>query len=211
MKESKLSETGLQHDRRWLIVDASTNRFISQRTHPKLALIQPNIVTDSKTGSLKGLKLELIGPLDKKALPITSLFVPLVPFKNPSSIKRKVEIWDRSIDGAVDQGDEVADFLTKYLQLDEDASSNNAGKFLRLVYLDLEGGSDGQKINSKYALSEKDISSYSDGYPILLASEQSLEALNSKLKTQITMHRFRPNIVGMKEKSISCQHSIFLN
>jgi len=36
---------------------------------------------------------------------------------------------------------------------------------------------------------------YSDGFPILLASQASLDDLNDKLKVSVPMNRFRPNIV----------------
>ena len=36
---------------------------------------------------------------------------------------------------------------------------------------------------------------FADGYPILLTTQQSLDALNSELKDPVLMHRFRPNIV----------------
>ncbi|MEM7647462.1 MAG: MOSC domain-containing protein, partial [Pseudomonadota bacterium] len=36
---------------------------------------------------------------------------------------------------------------------------------------------------------------FPDGYPFLLASQESLDALNEKLETPVTMDRFRPNIV----------------
>ena len=40
-----LEERGLAHDRRWMIVDAS-GRFVSQRKHPSLALVSPELHAD---------------------------------------------------------------------------------------------------------------------------------------------------------------------
>ncbi len=40
-----------------------------------------------------------------------------------------------------------------------------------------------------------DITSFSDGFPNLLISEASLEDLNSRVNIDLSMHRFRPNIV----------------
>lgn len=37
--------------------------------------------------------------------------------------------------------------------------------------------------------------SYADGYPLLLASEDSLAELNCRLATKVPMNRFRPNLV----------------
>lgn len=43
VQATKLSATGFEHDRRWMLVDTQ-NRFISQREHPELCLfnVQPN-------------------------------------------------------------------------------------------------------------------------------------------------------------------------
>jgi uncharacterized protein YcbX len=42
---------------------------------------------------------------------------------------------------------------------------------------------------------EKDIASFSDGFPNLMISEASLNDLNSRVDIELTMNRFRPNIV----------------
>lgn len=41
----------------------------------------------------------------------------------------------------------------------------------------------------------EDLVSFADGFPLLLASEASLEELNRRLETPVTMKRFRPNLV----------------
>jgi uncharacterized protein YcbX len=40
-----------------------------------------------------------------------------------------------------------------------------------------------------------ELTSFSDGYPVLIIGEASLQDLNRRLETPITMDRFRPNIV----------------
>jgi uncharacterized protein YcbX len=40
-----------------------------------------------------------------------------------------------------------------------------------------------------------DITSFSDGFPLLLISEASLQDLNSRLELPVPMRRFRPNLV----------------
>lgn len=50
-------------------------------------------------------------------------------------------------------------------------------------------------VEATYARSPSDHVSFADGYPILLISEASLEALNQKLETPVLMNRFRPNLV----------------
>ncbi|TRX39033.1 MOSC domain-containing protein [Flavobacterium restrictum] len=45
LQESKVTDRGLELDRRWLLVDGNS-RFLSQREYPKLALFQPEIAGD---------------------------------------------------------------------------------------------------------------------------------------------------------------------
>ncbi|MGG9972598.1 MOSC domain-containing protein [Ferruginibacter sp. SUN002] len=61
----------------------------------------------------------------------------------------------------------------------------------RLVYMPDETR---RKVNSYYAIN-KDITSLSDGYPMLMIGEASLEDLNKRLDDPVPMNRFRPNIV----------------
>ena len=49
-------------------------------------------------------------------------------------------------------------------------------------------------VDEKYAGSNQ-INSFSDGFPILIAGQQSLDFLNQKLKQPIDINRFRPNMV----------------
>lgn len=51
-----------------------------------------------------------------------------------------------------------------------------------------------RKVNPFYAVN-KDITSLSDGYPLLLIGEASLQNLNDRLKQPVAIDRFRPNIV----------------
>ena len=42
VKSVKITDRGFENDRRWLLVD-SENRFLTQREHPQMALLQPTI------------------------------------------------------------------------------------------------------------------------------------------------------------------------
>jgi uncharacterized protein YcbX len=42
LTSSKLATTGLSYDRRWMVV-STAGKFITQRTHPQMALIQPQV------------------------------------------------------------------------------------------------------------------------------------------------------------------------
>lgn len=49
-------------------------------------------------------------------------------------------------------------------------------------------------VEGRYARNEE-ITSFSDGYPLLLIGQASLDDLNKKLSSPLSMNRFRPNIV----------------
>ncbi len=51
-----------------------------------------------------------------------------------------------------------------------------------------------RKVDVKYA-TNNEITSFSDGSPILIVGQQSLNDLNNKLSETITIDRFRPNLV----------------
>ena len=51
-----------------------------------------------------------------------------------------------------------------------------------------------RQVDPKYARSGQ-ITAFSDGYPLLMISEESLADLNSRLPESIEMRRFRPNLV----------------
>jgi len=92
----------------------------------------------------------------------------------------EVTIWKDSC-AAFDAGDQPAEFLTGYL-----------GSPVRLVRFDArrKRASDRQWTPDVEALNQ-----FSDGFPWLLASEASLDELNSRLQNKLPMNRFRPNIV----------------
>ncbi len=51
-----------------------------------------------------------------------------------------------------------------------------------------------RRVDGRYA-KDKEINSFSDGYPMLIISQASLEDLNSRLEQPVDMQRFRPNLV----------------
>jgi uncharacterized protein YcbX len=65
------------------------------------------------------------------------------------------------------------------------------GLSCRLVYMP---ESTHRFVDSRYA-HHKEITSFSDGYPLLLIGQASLDDLNSRLPAPLPMNRFRPNIV----------------
>jgi MOSC domain-containing protein len=92
-----------------------------------------------------------------------------------------VTIWHGQKVQAIDQGEEAAQWFSGWL-----------GTAVRLVHI-----ADGYKrlVNEKYTVSPDDHTGFADGYPILIASEESLQDLNTRLASPVPMNRFRPNIV----------------
>jgi len=62
----------------------------------------------------------------------------------------------------------------------------------RLVYMPDESH---RKVDTDYAISSSDVTSFSDAYPFLIIGQSSLDDLNNRLKSPIEMSRFRPNFV----------------
>ncbi len=93
----------------------------------------------------------------------------------------RVDIWRSKNVEAIDQGEEAAQWFSGWL-----------GAPVRLVHF-----ADGfiRRVNEKYAVNDDDHTAFADGYPILLASEDSLADLNARLATPVPMNRFRPNLV----------------
>ena len=64
LAESEVDEFGLRHDRRWMVVNPS-GEFLSQRTHPRLALIAPEIEGQLSDHRTRDAALELqLRPMD---------------------------------------------------------------------------------------------------------------------------------------------------
>ncbi|WP_347986350.1 MOSC N-terminal beta barrel domain-containing protein [Methylomonas sp. AM2-LC] len=69
--------------------------------------------------------------------------------------------------------------------------SDYLGTSCRLVYLPEHSI---RRVDPNYALSS-DQTAFSDGFPFLLVSEASLQALNNAMSLELDMIRFRPNLV----------------
>lgn len=119
--------------------------------------------------SIEGLTLSAPG-MDALSVPILK-----------SGTTRPVDIWRSSGVQAVDQGEPAAKWFSDWL-----------GTSVRLVHI-AEGYI--RTINEKYTVNTDDHTGFADGYPILLASEESLADLNARLEEPVPMNRFRPNLV----------------
>ena len=104
----------------------------------------------------------------------------------------------RSIDEGMPAEVKVWRDTVPALLVDNDASalvSHVAGRALRLAYMPDEAV---RVVDPGYGRAG-DAVSFADGFPLLLASEASLDALNAVLEHPVPMERFRPNLVVSRE------------
>lgn len=105
LDRAELDALGVRHDRRWMLLDGS-GRFISQRRHPRMALLRPRLEADRVIVEADGLEL-LVLPR------------PAIPGGAPTTI----DLWGRSA-RALDCGAPAAEWFSAWL-----------GESVRLVYM----------------------------------------------------------------------------
>jgi uncharacterized protein YcbX len=156
------------HDREWMVVD-SGGQFLSQRSHPAMALIVPALQAGAMTVQAPGMP-----PLP----------VPTAPLDRAQAASLAVTVWDDNL-SAHDCGDDAAGWFSRVL-----------GQPCRLVRFDPAAR---RLASKKWTLDADAPTRFADGYPMLLISQGSLDDLNRKLQAQgrtpLPMNRFRPNIV----------------
>ncbi|QRX83754.1 MOSC domain-containing protein [Glaciimonas sp. PAMC28666] len=132
-------------------------------------------------------QMALIVPhLDSQGLHLTAPGMPILdmPFVFPTWTPALVKVWDDNVI-AQDCGDVTAEWFSTALNVP-----------CRLVHFDPHS----QRMASKKWTAGRAVPTlFSDGYPILMTSQASLDDLNKKLHAQgratLPMNRFRPNIV----------------
>ncbi|KAI8469189.1 MAG: MOSC domain-containing protein [Monoraphidium minutum] len=183
--------SGLAWDRQWMVVDAATGKFLTQRQEPRLATIQPSLPLELLEGAAPapGAVLALTAPGAA-----AELRVPLAPAGQQPL--RRVTCWEWT-GAAADEGDAAAAWLSTVL-----------GRDVRLVrYLGSGGDAAGAAAAAAAAAGADPVArptdaefctgevAFPDGFPILVASEESLQDLNARLPQPVPMARFRPNLV----------------
>ena len=98
LKEARATERGLEHDRRWMVVDLA-GEFFTQRSHPKLATVWTELAS---------------GALELSAPDVGSVEVPLVP---ESTVPARVRVWN-SVCDAVSVSQHADEWLSDYLGVD---------------------------------------------------------------------------------------------
>ncbi|KAL4929353.1 MOSC domain-containing protein [Aspergillus undulatus] len=176
---TKQCMTGLDLDRRWMIVDATTHVFLTIRQIPEMTLINTGLSRDGGN-----LLLSIKGE--------ESIAIPSHPdetwLARNTSLVSDVKIWDTTTDGYVYNPEiGINQLLSKFLN-----------RSVVLVYKGpsprvLKGNGDPR------LLGRVQDTNFPDVLPVLIASQASINELNGRLKAQgheeITIERFRPNII----------------
>jgi uncharacterized protein YcbX len=175
VREAVLTETGLDLDRAWMVVDAQ-GEFVTQRELPRLALVRPQIKTNDIVLRAPGM-LALHLTIDAVEQPV------------------RVRVWDDEVP-AFDMGDVAAQWFTDFLSLSEQGLPSANAQRYRLVRFDPEH----KRLSSlEWTGGVEASNQFSDGYPLLVLSDASLAALNTRLAAAghaaVGIERFRPNIV----------------
>ena len=143
--------------------------MLTQRELPRMALITPSLRTHS---------------LCLQAPDMATLDVPMQP---PSGPTVQVTVWKDTVP-AFDMGAAAGVWFTQFL--------GTAYGPLRLVRFDTRHP---RASSAQWTQGDTALNQFSDGFPVLVASEASLAELNAKLQKQglsaVDMRRFRANVV----------------
>lgn len=104
----------------------------------------------------------------------------IIPFEPQTTDNQDVEIWDDVVQG-IRVSNEADAWFSMIL-----------GKNCRLFY---QPDDSIRLTDPKYSITKEEHTSFSDGYPILIIGQESLDTLNARLEEPISMKRFRTNLV----------------
>ncbi len=125
---------------------------------------------------------QLAVTLTARGIRCSHLSVPeelVVEYPSSNAPMPEVSVWQDRCQ-ALDAGDAAASWFSEVL-----------GIPVRLVYMP---ESSRRRVDPTYAANGETVS-FADGFPLLLTTQGSLNDLNQRLKTPLSMRRFRPNLV----------------
>jgi uncharacterized protein len=181
LHESQVEPWGLAGDRRWLVVD-DVGRFVSQREEPALARVTVRYVAapgPDRAARPARVAADLVAVSAAGHPPLTIA----APSEPDGAEMLWVAVWSSKIRAAA-AGAEADDWFSDFL-----------GRAVRLVHLD---DPTRREVDHNYG-APGDRVSFADGYPLLLTTVGSLDALGRWLiedgHPPVPMNRFRPNVV----------------
>ncbi|CAI0546907.1 unnamed protein product [Linum tenue] len=198
--EAPLTPTGFRWDRNWVVVNYK-GRAYTQRVEPKLALVEIEL---PKEAFLDGFEPTKNSHMIIKApgMPVLS-----IPLTKPQDVAEGVSVWEWS-GSALDEGGEAAKWFSDYIGKPSRLIRFDAGLCFRILAtkcsLDYTSrcclcmhfagaGSQIRPVDPEYGRGHNIM--FSDLFPYMLASQESLDALNKLLNEPVPINRFRPNIL----------------
>ena len=172
VRQSTLTETGLEWDRTWMVVD-DQGQMVSQRELPAMALIETRLRASDVVLRAPGM---------------LALHLALEQAEGPT----QVEVWGHTMP-AYDMGELAAQWITDFLK------ATPAGRSLgplRLARFDPEHQ---RPSDPAWSQGHPGLNTFGDGFPLLVISAASLQEFNRRAqamgRTAVDMRRFRPNLV----------------
>ena len=173
---------GFAGDRRYMVVDAQ-GQFLTQRVHPRMALIETALTAENLTLSYPS-RGSVSVSLSGFRSPVSGIDSPVSALRSPVY---SVSVWKDSVT-ADDCGEAPAQWLGDFL-----------GLSCRLVRAGLAYSRPIPRRKIPAGLQGPDGSphevSFADAFPFLVIAEESLADLNARLDAPVPMDRFRPNLV----------------
>lgn len=162
LTRSPLEALGLRGDRRWMLVEPESGRFLTQRLLPQMSQLT------ALYNAAGGLSLSApgFGGLE-------------VALPDAEAGLRGVTVWRDSL-RVPDAGDAAAEWLSAFI-----------GRPCRLVQVPEARA---RQVDTGYA-QPGDKVAFSDGFPLLLIGQASLDDLSARVGRPLEMLRFRPNLV----------------
>ncbi|KAF9261671.1 hypothetical protein L218DRAFT_930541 [Marasmius fiardii PR-910] len=197
VESCRYTSEGLEYDRIWCIIDATTHATVTAREVPKMVLITPKIVSDdmSPYGGILNVSFPEGSGSESFSIPLK----PTDELVKQWELIDNISMWgDSSIDGYICKTTSdlsASEILSKYME--------------RPVHLAFKGK---KRRGCAPTASFPDLKAsvkYQDGYPLLVLSEESVSAIEDVLRDhvgksgieekwktgRIDIERFRPNIV----------------
>jgi uncharacterized protein len=165
MKHARVMAKGLEYDRRFMLTDLNGS-FMTQRTLPQLSQYDVSL-----SDGIMMIRSRLMPGAGEIRLDLNN--------PSPSGKEHPAVVWDDTV-----MVKEVDESISEWF-------SKTVGIGCRLVFF--PEGND-REVDPDYASVGHQVS-LADGYPFLIIGTASLEELNGRLTTPVTMDRFRPNFV----------------
>ncbi|KAJ3534892.1 hypothetical protein NM688_g7061 [Phlebia brevispora] len=184
--KSRYTSTGLENDRKWCIIDANTHHIITARELPKMVLLEPTLVYDI-TSEYEG-KLIVSVP---KGADFVTFHVPIAPtpdiLETWSIIEECIMFGTYKMDG----------FICEPLSPSDPSPTEILSEYLgKKVHLMMKGPTP-RSCPPTTSFPDLDANSvYQDGYPLLVASEESLHAVGENIKKAAAIGPDGPNKIG---------------